>query len=92
MSPHSAEATKRSALYISQMCDPFRLIKNGHFFFHFAFGRVGVEPAMVQCLLFVGQKHAFFENHNVVRYNRVAYPGPLVSMVLWFMTTISRKS
>ena len=65
-------------------------------FFHFAFDRVGVEPAMVQCSLFVGQKHAFFENHNVVRYNRVAYPGPLVelilNMVLWFMTTISRKS
>ena len=61
------------------------------FFFHFAFDRVG-GARLVQCSLFVGQKHAFFENHNVVRYNRVAYPGPLVSMVLWFMTTISRKS
>ena len=78
------------------MCDQFPLIKLVIFFPFRAFDRVGVEPVVAQCSLFVGQKHAFFENHNVVGYNRVAYPGQLVelilNMVLWFMTTISRKS
>jgi hypothetical protein len=32
VSPHSVEAKKRSALYISQMCDPLRLIKMVIFF------------------------------------------------------------